>query len=169
VRPNVSKDHEDVLDYELTYEKIDDHSTQTLKGKLSLAFTNHIAEIQQSTEVRIALKIAESGENDKAVVELVRNGEFEEAIKKKSDMIEQLKALEGALYHQCPPFALYDPTYPFVTKKNIALDKSGLIKLIVARAENTLAGMKEQKDVAKMEKDIGYDGHMACIVHRKCF
>ena len=51
----------------------------------------------------------------------------------------------------------------------VAWDTSGLITLIVARAEKTLEGMKQQENVAQMERDIGYDEHLACVVHRKCF
>jgi len=144
LRPTEGRENEEILEYVLTYESTEDGTQRTLTGRLSISFTHHAAEIKENVAVRIALKIAESSENDKIVIQLVRDGNFEEAKKLKGSMISQLKELE-------------------------ALDTSGLIKLIVARAEKTLAGMQEQENVAQMEKDIGYDEHLTSIVHRKCF
>jgi len=150
VTPKDDKDNLlDVLSYVLTYSPTTttDGSKEVVRmeGTLQVHFTTNETEVQQeNSEVFVALTLAKVGEKNKTILNLIRSSQFDEAINMKESIIQDLKSV-------------------------IDMDNTGVVSLLIERAISTLKGLKEQKDMAQVEKDVDFEGYQASIVHRKCF
>jgi len=150
VTPKDDKDNLlDVLSYVLTYSPTTttDGSKEVVRmeGTLKVHFTTNEAEVQQENlEVFVALTLSKVGEKNKTILNLIRSSKIDEAIKIKESIIQDLKSV-------------------------IDMDNTGVVSLLLERAISTLKGLKEQEDMAQVEKDVDFEGYQASIVHRKCF
>lgn len=134
------------LNWTLAFESAEKVSKRVvLNGIAKISAVSDPAQISEDpAQVKVSQAVKFSAEQDRAIIELIRNGEFDTAAEKKRAAIA---ALEKVVSH----------------------DSTGVVKALLNLAESALVTLTEQNDVAKMEKESDYAQYGASIVHRKCF
>jgi hypothetical protein len=134
------------LNWTLSFESAEKVSKHVvLNGVAKIKAVSDPSKIEEDpAQVKVSQAVKFSAEQDRAIKELIRNGEFDSAIEKKKEAVAALE-------------------------KVVSYDSTGVVKALLKLAESALVTLSEQKDVSKMEKEADYAEYGASIVHRKCF
>jgi len=134
------------LNWTLSFESAEKTSKHVvLNGEAKIKTVSEPSKVEDDpAPVKVSQAVKFSAEQDRAIIELIRDGEFDTAIEKKKEAIAALE-------------------------KVVSLDSTGVVKALLRLAQAALVTLSEQNDVAQMEKEVGYAEYGANIVHRKCF
>jgi len=134
----------DLVNWNLEFDSLQGKK-ESMDGKLSIKVTFNENDVEiEIPEIVVAKEIKIAGETDLKIKDLISKGDYDSAITLKKESINRLN-------------------------KAKSLDKTGLVDLILQRAQAVLEGLQSKKDKALLEKDVGYSSHQCNIVHRKCF
>ncbi len=134
------------LNWTLSFESAEKTTKHVvINGEAKIKTVSDPSKIEEDpAPVKVSQAVKFSAEQDRAIKELIRNGEFDTAMEKKK---ESIAALEKVVSH----------------------DTTGVVNALLRLAKAALVTLSEQKDVAQMEKEADYGEYGANIVHRKCF
>jgi len=123
----------EVINYELSF--LNNDKIFKIQGSANIEFTEDDSKLkEQNIEVLIAIKLQESAKINHEIVTLIDDGNIEEAIFKKSKIIEELQELESK-------------------------DTSGMIKKTITKSLIALEDLKKKKNLNLVKKefdDIAY-------------